>query len=217
MAFHSNVFPRELSALTPKTSWQTQVTELGGGNEQRAALWGDARRRYNASNPTLTLSQFQSIEKHFNARRGRLFSFPLRDRESFRITVAEAFWTSAGGASETAQLVINSGDAGNAYNREIYLPESGTIHVYDNAVEKTEGVHWTLAYTGATAGLVTLLYTPTAGHVFTWIGDFWIPVRYDIDEMPDSKLFVWDSGTNGGLLDGPDIPMIEIRYPGEWV
>ena len=215
MAFHNNVFPLELSALTPKTSWRTQLTEVGGGGEQRAGLWSDARRRYNASTAqNLNLTQFAQIEKHFNARRGMLFSFPLRDRSSFKITVQEGFGTGNGSAVDF-QLSINSGDAGNAYNREIYLPESGTIAIFDNGTPKTEGVDWTLAYTGSTAGTVHFLYTPVAGHALTWTGQFWIPVRYDLDELPDSKLFVWDA-SNTGLVSGPDIPLIEVRYSGEF-
>lgn len=214
MAFHANVFPLELSSLTPKTSWKTQVTELGGGGEQRSILWGDARRRYNATNPTLTLVQFKQIESHFNARRGRGFSFPLRDRSSWRAST-EAFYTSDGSASPQAQLLINSGDAGNAYNREIYLPESGTVHVFDNATEKTVTTDWTVPYSGSTAGLISILYTPTSGHIFTATFDYYIPVRYDIDELPDSKLFLWKTD-NTGLVDGPDIPLIEVRYASEF-
>ena len=212
MAFHNQVFPLELSALTPKTSWKTTVTELGGGGEQRAGLWSDARRRYNASNPTLTLANYLLVEKHFNARRGQLFSFPLRDRSSFTATT-EALGT-AGGAGSTMQLRIASGDATNAYNREIYLPESGSIHVFANAVEKTETTDWTLAYTGSTAGTLTWVNS-FSGQSITWTGQFWIPVRYEIDEMPDSKLFKWTTGTTG-LVEGPDIPLIEVRFASEW-
>lgn len=214
MAFHTNVFPRELSALTPKTSWQTQVTELGGGAEQRAGLWGDARRRYNASNPTLTKAQFLTIEAHFNGRRGKLHSFPLRDRSSWRAT-AEAFATGTGSALSPQQLLINSGDSGNAYNREIYLPEVGTVHVYDNAVEKTITSDWTVATSGSGAGLITFLYTPANAHVLTATFDYYVPVRYDVDELPDSRLFVWNSNDTG-LVEGPDIPLIEVRYASEF-
>jgi uncharacterized protein (TIGR02217 family) len=213
VAFHNNVFPLELSALTPKTSWQTQVTELGGGAEQRAGLWADARRRYDARNAdALTLAQYNQIEKHFNARRGKLFSFPLRDRSSFTVT-GEPLGT-GGGVASTNQLTINRGDAGNAYNREIYLPESGTIHIFAGASEKFEGTDWTLAYSGATAGTVTWLVNVT-GLTLTWTGQFFIPVRYDVDELPDSKLFVW-SPNNTGLISGPEIPLIEVRYPSEF-
>lgn len=205
MSFDSVVFPRELSAITPRTTWSTTVVMMGSGSEQRNVNWSDARRRFNASNPTLTLAQFRLIEKHFNARRGRARSFPLRDRSSFQATT-EVFGTGTG--SQTAfQLTINEGDGSNSYNREIFLPENGTILIYDNAVLKTEITHYTINYG---TGVVTFVTAPLAGHSLTWTGNFFVPVRYDTDELPDSKLFLWNAdGT--GLVDGPDIPLIETR------
>lgn len=206
MAFDAGAyFPLELSAITPKTTWQTTVVMVAGGSEQRNAGWSDARRRFNATNPTLTLAQFRLIEKHFNGRRGRARSFPLRDRSSFQATT-EAFGT-GDGVTVAFQLTINQGDSGNAYNREIYLPENGTVLIYDNASIKTETTHYTINYN---TGLVTFVVAPTAAHVLTWSGNFYVPVRYDADELPDSKLFLWRTdGT--GLMDGPSIELIETR------
>ena len=211
--FQNQVFPLELSSLTPKTSWKTVVVELGGGGEQRAGLWSDARRRYNATTaPNMTLANYLLIEKHFNARRGQLFSFPLRDRSSWRATL-EPLGT-AGGIASTMQLQVAWGDGTNAYNREIYLPESGTVHVFANAVEKTQTTDWTLAYTGSTAGTLTWV-TDQTGKSITATFDYYVPVRYEIDEMPDSKLFQWTSGTTG-ISNGPELPLIEVRYTAEF-
>lgn len=209
--FDSGVpFPLELAALTPKTNWQTTVVMMAGGSEQRNAGWSDARRRYDATTaPTLTLTSLQSVEKHFNARRGRTRSFALRDRSSFRATT-ELFGT-GDGVTTTFQLSVVSGDSGNAYTREIYLPENGTVSIFDNA----SPVSPTITYTGANGGRVVFGIAPTAGHLLTWSGDYWIPVRYDIDEFPDSELFVWTSGTTG-LVKGPSIGLIEVRYTDEF-
>lgn len=212
MAFDNAVFPLELSALGIQTAWSTTIVELGGGNEQRNINFGDARRHYDANTPTLTLAQYLQIEKHFNARRGRGRAFPLRDRSSFRATT-EALGT-AGGAASTMQLVVASGDASNAYAREVYLPESGTLHVYANAVEKTEGVDWSMAYSGATAGTLTWINS-FSGQSITWSGDYYIPVRYDLDQLSGPELFIWTTGTTG-LVKGPAIPLIEVRYANEF-
>lgn len=218
MAFDSGYpFPIELAALTPRTTWSDTVVMMGGGSEQRNQNWNDARRRYDAATAnTLTLATFHLVEKHFNGRRARTRSFALRDRSSFRAS-AEAFGT-GDGATTTFQLRIASGDAGNAYGREIYLPESGTVSVFDNATPVVEGSgagKFQLAYTGATGGLVTFGTAPVAGHSLTWSGDYWIPVRYDLMEFPSAELFMWTSGT-AGLVHGPSIPLIEIRYTDEW-
>lgn len=207
MAFQNVVFPRELSAIAAGSRWNCTVVQLANGAEQRNINWGDARRRFNASNPTLTLVQYRSIEKHFNARRGRGHSFPLRDRSSYTATT-EAIGT-GDNTTATFQLTINDGDSGNAYNREIYLPESGTVSIYVNAVLKTETTHYTISYT---TGVVTFTggNIPTAGQTITWSGSFYVQVRYDIDEFPDARLFIWNNdGT--GLVEGPDIPLVEVR------
>ncbi len=217
MAFHSNLFPLSLSALTAKTSWRNQITELGGGNEQRAILFGDSLRVYDlATKGVLTIAEFQSISKHFNARRGSGYSFPLRDNTLYKAT-AEAFGV-GDGSTTTFQLTMNEGDSGNAYNREIYLIDTGPS-VFDSATPVVEGAgagKFTVVYTGATAGLVTFGTAPANGHVLTWTGTFYLPVRFTVDELPDAKVIIVNpDGT--GLVEGMSAPLKEVRYPGEWV
>lgn len=209
----SAIFPLELSSLGVQSSWRTSVVELGGGNEQRAVLWSDARRRYDASTPTLTLVQYRQIESHHNGRRGQGRAFPVRDRSAWRAT-GQALGT-AGGIASTMQLTVASGDASNAYGREIYLPQSGTVHIYANAVEKAETTDWTMAYSGATAGTLTWVTNQT-GATITADFDYYVPVRYLQDELPGAELFIWDSTTNLGLVRGPSIPLIEVRWAGEF-
>src|SRR5882724_1902387 len=137
-SFDNVPFPKELASIGVKSTWADTVVTMSGGSEQRAVLWGDARRRYDAATAgAMTLADYLLIEKHFNGRRGRGRSFPLRDRTAFRATT-EVFAT-GDGATTAFQLTVASGDSGNAYGREIYLIEAGTYHVYDNAVEVTEG------------------------------------------------------------------------------
>jgi uncharacterized protein (TIGR02217 family) len=207
-SFDSVPYPFELSALTSKTTWSTTIAMMGGGSEQRAALWSDARRQYDAGRAIMSLSDHVTGEKFFNARRGRARAFPLRDRTAFHATT-ELFGL-GDGVTTIFQLSVVSGDSGNAYTREIYLPESGTVSIFDNA----SPVSPTITYTGANGGRVVFSVAPTAGHSLTWTGDYWIPVRFQVDEYPDSKLFIWTTGTTG-LVEGPTIPMIEIRYTDE--
>ncbi len=212
----SAIFPLELRAIDSQDTWENTIISLGGGGEQRNINWSDSLRLFDASTAeNLTLVQLNSIRKHFNAMRGSGFSFALRDRSFFQATT-EAFGT-GDGADTTFQLTINDGVAANAYNREIYLPEQGTIHVFDNTVEVVEGAgagKFTLAYSGATAGLVTFGTAPVAGHSLTWTGNFYLPVRYAIKSFPSADLFLWNS--NGtGLVKGPSIPLREVRYLSE--
>lgn len=205
MAFHdSAVFPFELKSLRVSPGWRTDVIKLGGGAEQRIAIMGDALRVFDAALGIKTLSDWRTVEKHLNGRRGRLHGFPLLDRSNCT-ALTEPLGTGTG-ALTTFQLTLNDGDSSNAYNREIYKPKSGTILIYDNAVLKTETTHYTINYA---TGIVTFLVAPVAAHVLTWSGTFYVPVRYDVDAMPDAELFEFFADGTGHMQGS--IPMVEIR------
>ena len=213
MAFHYEVFPKSLASLGGGPTWMTDVIRHGNRAEQRVSLQGDTRRRYEISLPVITLAEYRSIVKHHNARRGMLHSFPLED-EFFKSVTSEPLGT-GGGIGSTNQLTLNEGDASNAYNREIYLPKQTTIEIRANGNLKVENTDYTLAYTGATAGLVTWL-TSVTSQTLTWTGTFYVPVRYDVDELPSSQLIALLQ--SGAVVDGPkSAPLVEVDYPAEFV
>lgn len=212
MAFHHQPFPFTLAALGAAPGWAVDVIELGGGSEQRIGLQDDAKRRYNAGTAISSAADFEDIVHHFNARRSMLFSFPLRDLTLYKATV-EPFGV-GGDIGSTNQLIINEGDAGNAYNMEIYLPVPGTVHIFAGVTEKFETTDWTLDYTGATGGLVEWV-TSVSGQSLSWTGEFYIPVRYDIEQLPEADVFA-RVGTDSYLRRPANIPLVEVRYPAEW-
>jgi len=160
-----------------------------------------------------TTADNRLILKFLNARRGQLHSFKVRDLMFYQVQT-EPFGT-GGGIGSTNQLTVNEGDASNAYNREIYLPESGTVQIRANGVLKTESTDYTLNYTGANGGLVTWL-TSVSGQSLTWTGNFYVPVRFEVDSLADVELIAMTSAT-GGKTRGPSAPMIEVYYPGEYL
>jgi len=213
MAFHNAVFPLTVSALGAAPSWAVDVIQLGGGAEQRITTQGDGLRYYNAASAISKATDFDAVVHHFNGRRSMLFSFPIKDNTLFKATL-EPLGT-GGGIASTNQLTYNEGDTTNAANREIYLPKPGTIHILAGVTEKIENTDWTLAYTGATGGLVTWL-TSVTGQTLSWTGEFFIPVRYDIEVLPEAEVFAMLSETQ--YLRRPAvIPLVEVRYPAEWV
>lgn len=213
MAFHDVLFPKALASLSGGPTWATDVMRFGNRAEQRVALQGDARRRYELSLSHITDAEYRSVIKHHNARRGMLHSFPLQDEFSKSVT-SEPLGT-GGGIGSTNQLTLNEGDASNAYNREIYLPKTGTVQIRANGNLKVENTDYTLAYTGATGGLVTWL-TSVSGQTLTWTGSFYVPVRYDVDELPSPTIVALL--TNGAVVSGPkSIPIVEVNYVGEFV
>lgn len=212
----SAIFPKELKSIDSQDEWNNTIIGLASGSEQRNVNWGDSLRIFDAATAEhLTLVEVNSFRKHFNAMRASGFSFALRDRSFFQ-ALGEPLGT-GDGAATTFQLTMNDGVAANAYNKEIYLPEQSTIHVYDNAVEVVEGAgagKFTVPYSGATAGLVTFGTAPVAAHVLTWTGNFYLPVRYALNSFPGMELFIWRTdGT--GVAKGASIPIREVRYLSE--
>jgi uncharacterized protein (TIGR02217 family) len=201
----SAIFPLEAGRLRASSGWNTTIVRTGGGSEQRNGNYTDALRRYDAALGIKTLANYQTLEKFLNAVRGRLHGFRFLDRSNYLVSTAEAFGTGTG-AQTAFQLTKNDGNASNAYNREIYKPITGTIAIFDNAVLKTETTHYTINYN---TGVVTFLVAPVAAHVLTWTGEFHVPVRFDVDELPDMELFEFYA--NGVGMAQASVPMCEIR------
>lgn len=212
MAFHDLLFPKEVRSLAASPLWPVDVIKTNV-SEQRVILQPDARRQFEAVHSTLTIAETRDILRFFNGRRGPGHSFKVRDKILYEVTL-EPFGT-GGGIGSTNQLIINEGDSLNAWNREIYLPEPGSVTIRANGTLKTEATHYTLAYNGATGGLVTWLQS-VSGQTLTWSGRFYVPVRFDIQSLPDLEVIMLRSN-NTGAVTGPTIPMIEVDYPGEWV
>ena len=211
MAFHNELFPKSAASVSGGPTWLTDVIRYGNRGEQRIALQGDARRRYEVSLSHITDNEYRSITKHHNGRRGKLHSFP-HDDLMFNSVTSEPFGT-GGGIGSTNQLTINEGDASNAYNREIYLPVAG-FQIRANGNLKTITTDYTVG-TGANSGLITWV-TSVSGQTLTWTGNFYVPVRYDMDELPPPEL-IGLRGTTGVIRGPQAIVLVEVDYAAEWV
>lgn len=212
MAFHDIVFPVEVRSLQGTPKWRTDVIELAA-TEQRVILDTDALRDYEAMHSTLTLEQARQILRFFNARRGPGHSFKIRDKVLYT-TTAEPIGV-AGAVSSTMQLIINEGDTLNAWNREIYLPEPGSVVIRAGASVMVENTDYTLNYNGANGGKLTWL-TNRSGQTITADFRFYVPVRFVTESLPDIEILMWRAN-NTGAVNGPTIPLREVDYPGEFV
>lgn len=213
MAYHDLVFPFSVRTLNATPAWAVDIIKLGGGGEQRVLLQGDSRRHYEFNFSHIKLDKVREVYEFFNGRRAQTHSFKIKDNTLFKAT-GEPFGT-GGGIASTNQLVIDEGDATNSYIREIYLPKSGTVHIFAGVTEKIENTDWTLNYNGASGGLVTWL-TSVSGQALTWTGEFYIPVRFDVGSLPDISLVMYQSNDTGAAV-GPSVPMVEVDYVSEFV
>lgn len=212
MAFHDLLFPVEVRSLQGTPVWRTDVIEMAA-TSQRVILDTDALRDYEAAHSALTLPQTRDIIKFFNARRGPGHSFKIRDKVLYTAT-AEPIGT-AGGIASTMQLIINEGDSLNAWNREIYLPEPGSVVVRANGNVQVENTDFSLNYNGANGGKLTWI-TNRSGQTITADFRFYVPVRFVTESLPDIEIIMWRAN-NTGAVKGPTIPLKEVDYPGEWI
>lgn len=216
--FHNVVFPLSVERCVSTARWQTTVVELGNRREVRISHWDDAQVKFNASLGVRSLADLQTLLKFHHCRKGRAFSFPVRDLVDHKVAVgAEGTFAAGDGTAGPFQLSKSYTDAGNTDVRKITKPEQGTVRIYVDGVPKTEGVHYTVNYL---TGKVTFTAGnfPGAGAVLEWSGRFYVPVRFTEDELPADEFvatMTYDAASDSYLVTAgsanvPAILMVEV-------
>jgi uncharacterized protein (TIGR02217 family) len=175
-------------------SFSTRLVALANGREKRNQNWSRPRQVFKAPFQNIDEDAVFSIRSAFYAARGMANGFLFKDWTDFQAKNAEIGLAPAGSAP--VQLVkpyFTLG--GQLYNRAIVKPKA------DGFVLKQAGV--TKAGTlDTTTGLFTPSTAWTTSAILTWSGEFYVPVRFDQDDLP----FTLD---NPGRLNG-DVALIEL-------
>lgn len=178
--------------------FKTTIIGVGSGNEQRNKEWQLARARWDISYGITGGAQFGGVLAFFYARNGRAYGFRFKDWSDYSVT--GQVLGDGDGSNTDFQLIKTYGDVANTYIRVITRPVSGTLTVYVDAVEQTEGVDYTLG----SRGVVQFSSPPPMGDEVTADFEFDVPVRFDVDEL---ELDVTRSDT----ASYRSIEIIEIR------
>jgi uncharacterized protein (TIGR02217 family) len=202
------LYSLEVSALERQLRYQTDITVGRNGQEVRNALWQDPLYSYSLSHSIKTYDHIETLETLFHAVKGREQSFLVLDQGDFeapRQTIG-----TGDGADTTFQLVkaYTHGVIG-TYTRNITKPKAlegaGGVRIWVNNVELATSA---FSFSSST-GIVTLSAAPTLGHA---VDEFYVPVRFDIDELPTVLLNYWvSSGQNYSNVEIPSIPLREVR------
>ena len=167
-------------------TWNTEITGIGSGAEQRRAVWSHPRQQWDVGYGVQSREDFQAVLGFFYARRGRLRGFRFRDWSDYQAD-GELFGTGDGAATEF-QLVRRYG----GFVRRITHP--------------VDPIVLSLA-TGATidygTGVVTYADAPADGVALRWTGEFDVPVRFDVDALNANV-------THYDAISAPSIPIVEI-------
>lgn len=210
MAFHDVLFPEDYSqGAVGGPEFRTTVVVTGSGYEQRNVDWDAARLRFDLSRLLYDESTRAGTIAFFRARRGKAHSFKFKDWGDYYVgmawntttkvldhTGAHAFAT-GDGATTVFDIYRVYDSGGQTESRRITRPKSA-IKVYLDGVEQVSG--YTVNYS---TGKITFSVAPANGVVIGWSGEFYVPVRFDIDHLQINYL----NPTAGDV----SLPVVEVR------
>lgn len=213
MAAFGTLFPLDMSALTGGPRFKTDIIVGRNGQEVRNALWQDALWVFNAAFTVRKYEDIETLNEFFLNCYGKEKSFLVKDFQDYDIPRTNI--GTGTGVATTFQLVKKYVQAViGTYERTITKPKQlegvGGVRVWVNNVELDPADY---SFSSST-GIITIPSAPANGHaVEASCDEFYVPVRFDVDEIPIQLLTYWvDSGGNDvGLIQVPEIPLVEVR------
>lgn len=165
---------------------RVDVVALGSGAEVRNTPWAHGRRRYDVGGAVRTLDDVHTLIAFFEARRGRLRGFRLRDPFDWKscgpmqtLTPMDQNVGVGDGAAISFQLCKTYGAGEGAYIRPIRKPVSGTVRIAVDGVELS-GVDFAV---DTATGIVTFEIAPAFGAIVSAGYHFDTPVRFDAERL----------------------------------
>ena len=199
------IFPPRLAYTSSGgPSFSTTVIGTASGRESRNRNWIAPLRKYNATKPAMTVSEYEELVRHFASAGGKHAGFPFEDPLDYSSHPLSLDPTSTDqvigvgdGLQTEFQLIKQYAFASQQYVRAIKKPRHGTVAVAVEGVNLSE-FDFEVDYS---TGIVSFNSAPvgeiTAGY------EFFVPVRYDSDDflarIDDIDAIV------------VDIPLVEIR------
>lgn len=212
MAFHNVIFPEDYSrGVVGGPEFRTTVVATGSGYEQRNADWATARGRWDLSRLLYDPSARDATVAFFRARQGRAHTFLFKDWADYFVGMAWNPTTkvldhtgshniATGDGSTTAFQLYRVYDSGGFTERRKITRPKSPIKVYKNGVEQTQPGQCSVNYS---TGIVTFVTAPPLGHSVGWSGEFYVPVRFDTDQLQIEYL----NPTAGDVA----LPVVEVR------
>lgn len=191
--FHEVQFPiNYASGTTGGPMYSTRVVQSDSGAEFRNQMWANGRVTYTIGY-TADPTDMQTIVTFFRNRKGRQYGFRFRDWSDYKALQEPLVYSST-----ILRLIKTYTDAGSYSEvRRIVKPcNDGSFVLYNNGGPESCTVDWT-------TGLVTDFSTGGSSDVFTWSGNFDVPVRFDVDKLP----FVQE---HPGSRSISSIPIVEL-------
>ena len=191
--------------------FQTHIVTLGGGVENANVGWSNARGRWEIGERLISTAQAEYLNAFFRARRGRAVGFRYKDWHDYYVT-GEAQLVPDGIEDDYTLVKVYTSAPGTSYFREITKPVAGTVTIFIDAVEQTEGVDYTL---DTTTGVISYTTAPSIGDVITVDYEFDVPVRFDSDRFR-TEMRTWREVDRERFFWLHSLPIIEKKQA-NWV
>jgi uncharacterized protein (TIGR02217 family) len=208
------VFPFPTKRLAGATRWQTDIQQGVNGTEVRNADWQDALRRFDARFGITRADDQAALEAWHFVCQGAAIGFLIRDEKDYKATQAalagargtstQGVCSAVSGSTTVFQMEKLYSNGYRSRRRKITRPQSGTVQLYD-ASNLLVGSGYTIDYT---TGKIT--YSVAPGYVPTWTGQFYVPARFELDEIP-WDLIRYKISTGAGVGELPEIGIVEVR------
>lgn len=204
-------FPLAVSEWGKAVSYMTDVIVGRNGQEVRNSLWQDPLMTFNAAFSIKSFTDIETLTKFFHAMRGREKAFIVKDFADSAVSDFTTFKETANGTRTTFQLfkpyAQTIGTTTSTYERTLKFVKTDTVTI------EIGGTPTTAFTVNASTGIVTFTSAPANASVVQFkIGEFYVPVRFDIDELPIEMLNYWvQSGAVKSQVNVPDIPIREVR------
>ncbi len=194
MAFYEVRFPEKISLhATGGPSFLTNIVQVNSGAEFRDQVWSAGRAKYEVAHAARTEAKYKELLAFFRSMRGRLHGFRFKDWSDYRVLTGEGVFVML--TSTTFQLYKRYTFGSQTYDRKITKPVSGKVTV-------TGG-------TTPTVNTVTGVVTVASGTPTSWVGEFDVPVRFDVDDLDGQIVDKHRDGTF--IMAWESIPLVETR------
>lgn len=176
-------------------TWVTRRIGLKSGIIRRNAQRSRPLYRFEVVYSALRPSDHEAVVDAFNACRGGVYAFRLKDWSDFEAD--DELIGAAAGGQQTVQLSKLYEFGNQNVSRPIRKPVDGTVTLTANGSPlAADAVDYT-------TGEVT--FTATGGHIIRWSGEFDVPVMFDTDEL----LFDATNRIADGLVLTANVPLLE--------
>jgi uncharacterized protein (TIGR02217 family) len=176
--FYEIKFPDDISyGAVGGPTFNTDITIVQSGYEQRTANWMDALHTYNVAHNVKTNDQARLLKKFFMQVRGRLIGFRFKDWSDFTIIKAESMFNDTGIATASNNQIFKKyyfDGSYPLYDRKITKIVADSFVLYKDDVVNT-------SYTiNENTGLVDIVGFDALA-TYTFECEFDIPVRFGSD------------------------------------